>query len=424
MKIIQFITLLFITFGAAKSQDTTKILFLGNSFTYYNNMPDIVKGLADSAGINTEITMYAPGGMYVYTTTSMTGHDSSATTESYIISENWDFIVVQDNQGGYVWSEGYINPMITNANVVLFNKIKNNNQCTRVIYFAGWAMEGGLPSEYWNSGGLNLTSDNTADCIKRIYRQFLYVNNTFFNEIVTPIGLAWITCLNEQPAINLFSGDGVHPSLSGSYLTASTIFTTIFKTDPTNLAFDYGLDAVTAQYLRTTGYNTVITDTVFTACNLDDFTPVTVFNPYEISTTETYSSYQWVLNNVSIPGATDDHLLIETAGNYNLIVTDTAGCKHRSFDMYCEPEFSDIQFPAEAEFELFPNPANDYVIVRVPPGESTIISLYNSNGMLCMRTKTVENYRLNLSGYSPGIYFVGINNTSMNLLKKFFVEKK
>ena len=39
-----------------------RILFIGNSHTYYNNMPQIAKEIFASAGINAEVTMQTEGG--------------------------------------------------------------------------------------------------------------------------------------------------------------------------------------------------------------------------------------------------------------------------------------------------------------------------------------------------------------------------
>ncbi|MBN2680909.1 MAG: T9SS type A sorting domain-containing protein [Bacteroidales bacterium] len=422
MKANCFIVLFLLSTFYLKAQDTTKVLFLGNSFTYYNNMPDLVKGLADSAGIVTEMEMYAPGGMYVYTTTSMTGHDSSAVTESYIYSKDWDYIVVQDNQGGYVWSQGYINSMIVNGNVVLYDKIKNYNQCTRIVYFAGWAMEGGLPSSYWNDGGLNITSETTQSCIARIYNQYVHLNNTLFNEIVTPIGLAWNTCLNTYPSVELHGPDGVHSSLAGSYLAASTIFSTIFKTDPTNFNFNGGLNDTLATYLRQTGYNTVITDSVFFATNLNEYTPEIIFNPDEISGPDNYSSYQWVLDNNILLGADTNPYIVNTSGSYYLIATDVDGCWHRSFNLYCTPLFSSLAKEEIYEYEIYPNPAKDYLIIWTNSRENSILYLYDNLGSLHKTALINNDYRLDISDLEPGIYYLKINNTSQ-FAKKIIVAE-
>ncbi|TNF50357.1 MAG: T9SS type A sorting domain-containing protein [Bacteroidetes bacterium] len=405
------------------AQDPVKILFLGNSFTNANNLPLLVEGLANDAGIANEITMYAPGGMYVNTTSSIVGHDSSAVTESYILSQNWDYIVVQDNLGGYVWAPGVINSSIINANITLFNKIKDNNSCTRVVYFAGWGFEGGLPSQYWNSGGLNLTSDNTPALNIRIYEQFILMNDNHFNEIVSPIGLAFNTSLSEQPSIDLYSPDGMHPSLEGSYLGASTLFSTIFKVDPTGLNYTAGLDPVTANYLRQTGYETVITDSLFVETNLDQYTPDITFTPNEILTNGNYASFQWVLNNVNVPSANTNPFVIDTDGLYGLIVTDENGCTLKSFELFCEQVQTNSTLAISLESAiLYPNPADQWLTISVASDTPLDAFLMDNSGRIIQAIESREFSRVDVSALPDGVYFVKLINPSEQSSKMFTVK--
>lgn len=52
---------------------------------------------------------------------------------------------------------------------------------------------------------------------------------------LAPVGLVWDKVRN-QDQINLYFRDGSHPSASGSYLVATTLFTTLFEESPVNLS--------------------------------------------------------------------------------------------------------------------------------------------------------------------------------------------
>src|SRR4051812_32486983 len=95
-----FFLLLYFTIAA---QDSTRILFIGNSFTYYNNMPLIVKAFADSAALPVVTGMHAPGGVSVgdISQGSM-AHMNNPVLYNLIRSKKWDFVVIQDNQGRFV----------------------------------------------------------------------------------------------------------------------------------------------------------------------------------------------------------------------------------------------------------------------------------------------------------------------------------
>lgn len=65
MKRLLLLSLSVLLFQGSFAADTTRVLFIGNSFTYANNMPQLFKTLADSAGIKVIIGVHAPGGVSV-----------------------------------------------------------------------------------------------------------------------------------------------------------------------------------------------------------------------------------------------------------------------------------------------------------------------------------------------------------------------
>ncbi len=204
-----------ITFGQ------TKVLFLGNSFTYAYDIPALFSGFATSVGISVTIDENTQAGMAV-ADEQIIGHVNDGTSQTKINSQQWDYVVVQDNMGNYANNIGTISSSCGNANVALYNMIKANNSCTRIIYFAGWGPVGGV-----------FSGDNTSACIDRIHGNMIYLNNGIGQEIVSPIGKAWNSSFIQLPAVNLFHSDNVHPSLEGSYLElnnalASWIFARYF----------------------------------------------------------------------------------------------------------------------------------------------------------------------------------------------------
>ena len=48
-----------------KSKKSLKVLFIGNSHTYYNDMPVMVQHRASEAGFDCHVTMIAHGGWYL-----------------------------------------------------------------------------------------------------------------------------------------------------------------------------------------------------------------------------------------------------------------------------------------------------------------------------------------------------------------------
>jgi hypothetical protein len=130
------------------AQDTTDILFVGNSFTYYNAMPQMVKSLADSAGVNAYVAMHAPGGISVGDVAQGNqAHMNNPVLFSLIRSRKWDVVVIQDNQGRFVRDSAQFPStavsLVIDGHLRLMDSVKANNACAKVVLFGGWAFKNG-----------------------------------------------------------------------------------------------------------------------------------------------------------------------------------------------------------------------------------------------------------------------------------------
>ncbi|HMN83154.1 MAG TPA: hypothetical protein PKA20_24950 [Burkholderiaceae bacterium] len=75
--------------------------------------------------------------------------------------------------------------------------------------------------------------------------------------IVIPAGLAFARSIRDRPDINLYAPDKRHPSVAGSYLAACTTYATLFGRSPVGLRATGGLDSDTAAFLQNVAWQTV-----------------------------------------------------------------------------------------------------------------------------------------------------------------------
>ena len=68
----------------ANSTSCTRVLFIGNSYTFVNELPGMFAKLAGSAGVNVATTMVAEGGA------TLADHASAAETRAALASERWN----------------------------------------------------------------------------------------------------------------------------------------------------------------------------------------------------------------------------------------------------------------------------------------------------------------------------------------------
>lgn len=74
--------------------------------------------------------------------------------------------------------------------------------------------------------------------------------------LVIPVGLAFERAIKLRPDISLTIADRRHPTIAGTYLAASTIFAALYGRSPVGNAYRMGLDDATAAFLQTVAWDT------------------------------------------------------------------------------------------------------------------------------------------------------------------------
>lgn len=75
--------------------------------------------------------------------------------------------------------------------------------------------------------------------------------------IVIPAGLAFARAITQVPGVELYDADKRHPSLAGTYLAAATVYATLYRQSPVTSTYTAGLDADVATRLRAVAWETV-----------------------------------------------------------------------------------------------------------------------------------------------------------------------
>jgi len=217
MKTILF--LLFAFFSSITLAQPMRILFVGNSYTHYNNMPKLFEQMAESKGIKIDVLMDAKS--------SHTFEMHSKRPELYanIRSKKWDYVVLQVFSRELAQDKSIIDSKSIPYITQLLDSIYANNRCTNVLLYQTWGYDGGFKDD---SLGINWDYQTMSD---RVHQGYLYAAEKL-NLGIVAVGKVWETVKENNPRINLYQEDKQHPSLAGSYLAAATFYTAIFKTAP------------------------------------------------------------------------------------------------------------------------------------------------------------------------------------------------
>src|SRR5215216_5701751 len=86
---ILLLSFLLITASNLNAQTTRKILFLGNSYTGVNNLPQIVHDVALSVGDTLIFDSHTPGGF------RLIDHSTDIISQNKIMTAGWNYVVLQ-----------------------------------------------------------------------------------------------------------------------------------------------------------------------------------------------------------------------------------------------------------------------------------------------------------------------------------------
>lgn len=215
--------------ASTQAQDTTRVLFLGNSYTYYNDLPQLVTDLAADMGHVVETASNTPGG---YT---LQGHGTNDTSLDLIAEGGWDFVVLQEQSQLPSFPDFQVEADFFPAAEFLVNHIRNNNDCAIPLFYMTWGREEGDAQNCDNWPPV-CTYEGMQELLTDNYLEACDLNTSW----CAPVGVVWEDVFLGT-SLDLYAEDGSHPSLAGSYLAASTLFVAMFGENPSTSVFDGGL---------------------------------------------------------------------------------------------------------------------------------------------------------------------------------------
>lgn len=179
------------------SNSDYNLLFVGNSLTYTNDLPELVKNRASQQGLTLGVKSIA------HPNFAIVDHWAVGEVQQYIESQLFDFVIIQ--QGPSSQQEGRQMLIDGGANYKSLCHANNAELC----YFMVW------PS---------LNYYHTFEGVITNYRDAATINNA----ILLPVGETWKSYFDSTGNYNYYGPDGFHPSYYGSQAAAEVIVRTLF----------------------------------------------------------------------------------------------------------------------------------------------------------------------------------------------------
>ena len=192
----------------AQNKEVKKILFIGNSYTYFWNLPQTVNIMSLNDSVLLDTKQSTLGG------SSLRQHwnqESNLKTLDLIRENDFDAIVLQDHS---------LQAINKPDSLLYYGRLFGdliNKKGSKIYLYLTWARE------------------NDPSKQKRINEEY-YKLAKEINATVVPVGPLWQKVLTERPDIKLFDDDGSHPSFKGTYLTACIFYKYFARKSPEGLS--------------------------------------------------------------------------------------------------------------------------------------------------------------------------------------------
>ena len=185
------------------------ILFIGNSYTYFNGgihnhlSSMVIERFPD---FHTNYNAITAGGA------TLQSHYSNTNTISTIEEGNWDYVILQEQS-----TRPVDNPQLFYDFAELMDEVITDSSA-EAMFFMTWARE------------------YNPDMIEDLANSY----NTIGEQLeadVCPVGRAWELALELNPEIELYTNDQSHPNAKGTYLAVCMFYICLFGENPQGIEF-------------------------------------------------------------------------------------------------------------------------------------------------------------------------------------------
>jgi hypothetical protein len=221
--------------------DGYKVLFIGNSYTDVNNLPQLIASMAEAGGDTLVFSANLPGG----STFSNHLNPNTSVTPSLIQQGGWDYVVLQGQSQEPSFPDGQFYAETYPYAQQLCEMIRQYNPEAEIVFYMTWGRKNG--DQYNCPYFPPLCTYEGMDSL--LYLRYMTMAEDFGAE-VSPVGALWHYLRDHQPEIELYASDESHPSLAGSYAAACSFYSVLFRKNPRENDYNPGITENAAEMIK------------------------------------------------------------------------------------------------------------------------------------------------------------------------------
>ncbi len=397
----------------ATAQVEKNALFIGNSYTYVNDLPGLVQEIASSKGNSFIHQSHTPGG------STLSQHATNISVQNLLNTAEWDYVILQDQSQNPSFPPVQVASQVYPYAESLCESIRQENNCSQPVFFMTWGRENGDAQNCIFYEPL-CTYEGMQDRLIESYTEMAEDNNSG----LAPVGIAWKNIRENYPAIDLYASDGSHPSIHGSYLAACVFYSVLFNETPENAYIPNNITTSEAAIIQVVAYNATVENEINFAtipeaiANYQQIGDSLYFYNESLNTT----AIQWIGITQNLI-ATSDTLSVFIGGftgEYEIQLSASDECTTTTHTI----QIHDLKInEIEYENSIYPNPSTGLITYRGDKGLVQTISVYDTLGNCVFKKGNNNSNTWDFSHFTEGHYiiefdFKNATKKQLNWLKK------
>ncbi len=391
----------------AQSSKKIKVLFVGNSYTYVNNLPQLVHDIAQSQGDTLLFDTSAPGGYTFF------NHYNDLTTKTKISIGNWDYVVLQAQSQEPSFPPSQVAMQTFPYAILLDSLIKAANPCATTVFYETWGRKYGDASNCANYPPL-CTYTGMQNRLRESYKMF--ADST--HALMAPVGEAFRLSVASTPSLDLYQSDQSHPSLEGSYLAASVFYEVLFQKSVLTASYVAGITPTTAAFLRQVAHQ-LSTDSI-TITNVPNYIPKASFTftgqsatNYQFQSAHPGFLHTWYFGDGSTSNLTNPSHTYTNSGSYpvSLVVYNAPNCKKDSVTKMLQVSIpTGIEHHYSNSLHVYPNPCSDQLNIVIPDNlddKDVQVRITTVSGTLIYQAGNVS--AIPVGEFPQGFYYLDVS---------------
>lgn len=379
--------------------NSREVLFIGNSYIYVNDLPNMIKQIAASFNDTLIYSQSTPGG---YT---LEAHSTYNNTLNAIKQAQWDVVILQEQSQRPSFSPAQVASDTYPYAKLLDSLILKNNPCSETMFYMTWGRKNGDATNCPFYPPV-CTYEGMQQRLRESYMEMAKDNKA----VVSPVGAAFKIVRDSLPGIDLYNADESHPSVAGTYLAACVFYASLFHHSPIGTNFTAGLTASDAQKLQYYASKVTI-DSVDQWQTNGDYTRSN-FNYSINNKTATFqnnsakaTSYKWAFGDGATSTQNNPTHVYSSNGQYTVTLTSSNNC-------FSETRIDTITVGSVSTrpIEIDQNPIkvlhsnSNNVIIELNGNYFEKLTLYNSVGQLIKELDIHNQKNITLNDLSSGLY--------------------